>query len=153
MSDRVFVTNRKAFHDYHLLESVEAGIALTGTEVKSIRGGGLSLRDAYARIQGGEVWLVNSHIAPYERGNRYNHEVDRPRKLLLHKMEIGRLMGQVQQKGLTLVPTRVYEKRGRMKVELALAKGKHQYDKRESIAEREAKREIDRSVKEALARR
>ncbi|MBI4492269.1 MAG: SsrA-binding protein SmpB [Chloroflexi bacterium] len=152
MSDKVFATNRKAFHDYHVLETLEAGIALTGTEVKSVRAGGMSLRDAYAQVQGGEVWLFNSHIAPYDRGNRYNHETDRPRKLLLHKMEIGRLMGKVQQAGNTLVPLRAYDLRGRVKVELALARGKRQYDKREAIADREARREIDRAMKEALAR-
>ena len=153
MPEKVFATNRKAYHDYHILDTVEAGIALTGTEVKSVRKGAISLRDAYARVQGGEVWLFNSHIAPYEQGNRYNHEVDRPRKLLLHKLEIGRLAGQTQQKGLTLVPLRVYDKRGHIKVELALARGKRLYDKREAIAAREAKREVDRAIKEALAAR
>lgn len=147
MFEKVFATNRKAFHDYHVLESVEAGIALTGTEVKSVRAGGLSLRDGYAQVQGGELWLFNSHIAPYKQGNRYNHEVERPRKLLLHKMEIGRLIGGSQQAGATLVPLRAYDKRGRVKVELALARGKRQYDKREAIATREAQREIDRAIK------
>lgn len=150
MTDKVFATNRKAYHDYHIVESREAGIALTGTEVKSVRAGGMSLRDAYAKIEAGEVWLLNSHIAPYERGNRYNHPTDRPRKLLLHKLEIGRLAGQTQQKGLTLVPLKVYDKRGKIKVELAVARGKRQYDKRESLARREAQREIDRATKEAM---
>ena len=152
-AEKVFVTNRKAFHDYHILESIEAGIALTGTEIKSIRAGRVNLRDGYARVQGREAWLYNVHISPYDQGNRYNHEPTRPRKLLLHRGEIGRLAGKSQEQGLTLVPLRIYERRGHAKVELAVVRGKRQYDKREAIAEREAKRDIDRAVKEAAASR
>ena len=152
-AEKVFATNRKAFHDYHVLESIEAGIALTGTEIKSIRAGRVNLRDGYARVQGGEVWLYNVHVSPYDQGNRYNHEPTRPRKLLLHRREIGRLAGQSQEQGLTLVPLRIYERKGHAKVELAVVRGKKQYDKREAIAQREAKREIDRAVKEAVAAR
>ena len=152
-AEKVFVTNRKAFHDYHILESIEAGIALTGTEIKSIRAGRVNLRDGYARVQGHEAWLYNVHISPYDQGNRYNHEPTRPRKLLLHRGEIGRLAGKSQEQGLTLVPLRIYERRGHAKVELAVVRGKRQYDKREAIAEREAKRDIDRAVKEAAASR
>ena len=152
-AEKVFVTNRRAFHDYHILESIEAGIALTGTEIKSIRAGRVNLRDGYARVQGREAWLYNVHISPYDQGNRYNHEPTRPRKLLLHRGEIGRLAGKSQEQGLTLVPLRIYERRGHAKVELAVVRGKRQYDKREAIAEREAKRDIDRAVKEAAASR
>ena len=152
-AEKVFATNRKAFHDYHILESIEAGIALTGTEIKSIRAGRVNLRDGYARVQGREAWLYNVHISPYDQGNRYNHEPTRPRKLLLHRGEIGRLAGKSQEQGLTLVPLRIYERRGHAKVELAVVRGKRQYDKREAIAEREAKRDIDRAVKEAAASR
>ena len=151
--DRVFATNRKAFHDYQVLESVEAGLALTGTEIKSIRAGKVNLRDGYARVQGKEAWLYNVHVSPYDQGNRYNHEPMRPRKLLLHKGEIGRLAGKSQEQGLTLVPLRIYERKGHAKVELAVVRGKKQYDKREAIAERDARREIDRAVKEAAAAR
>ena len=150
--EKVFATTRKAYHDYHVLESVEAGIALTGTEIKSVRAGRVNLRDGYARVQDGELWLYNTHISPYEQGNRYNHEPLRPRKLLLHKGEIGRLAGKSQEQGLTLVPLRMYDRRGRAKVELAVVRGKRQYDKREAIAAREARREVERAVKEAATR-
>jgi SsrA-binding protein len=124
------------------------GIALTGTEVKSIRSGHVNLREAYARIERGELWLHNCHIAPYEQGNRYNHEPRRPRKLLAHKREIGRLAHKASEPGNTLIPMRVYSARGHIKVELAVARGKRQYDKRQAIAEREAKRDIDRALKQ-----
>ncbi len=125
-------------------------MVLSGTEVKSVREGKVNLRDSYARIKDGEVWLYNSYVATYDQGNRYNHETDRPRKLLLHKGEIGRLTGLVQEAGKTLIPMRVYDRKGHIKVQLALARGKKTYDKRESIAEREASREIARAMKEAV---
>ncbi len=140
--------NRKARHDYHLEEKFEAGLVLTGTEVKSLRRGHCNLRDGYAQVNDGEVWLYNVHISPYEAGNRFNHEPMRPRKLLLHREEINRLIGRTREKGYTLVPLRVYFKGGYAKVELALARGKRQYDKRRAIAERDARREIDRAFKE-----
>jgi SsrA-binding protein len=149
---RTLVTNRQAMHEYHILESVEAGIALQGTEVKSIRAGNVNLRDAYARSENGEIWLWNAHIAPFDQGNRWNHEPRRPRKLLLHTREIGRLTAKATESGNTLVPLRIYDKNGKIKLELALGKGKRQYDKRVAIAERENKREIERAIKEAYAR-
>ena len=151
-NDRTLVSNRQATHEYHIVESLEAGLALQGTEVKSIRAGNANLRDAYARVQDGEIWLWNAHIAPFDQGNRWNHEPRRPRKLLLHTREIGRLASKAQESGYTLVPLRLYDRKGKLKLELALARGKKQYDKRASIAEREAKREIDRTIKEAMAR-
>jgi SsrA-binding protein len=146
------VTNRQALHDYTILETVEAGISLVGTEVKSIRAGNVNLRDAYARVENGEIWLWNAHIAPFDQGNRWNHEPRRPRKLLLHTREIGRLAAKAALGGNTLVPLRLYDKNGKIKLELALGKGKRQYDKRAVIAERESKREIERTIKEAFAR-
>jgi SsrA-binding protein len=149
---RTLVTNRQAQHEYHILETVEAGLALSGTEVKSIRAGNVNLRDAYARAEHGEIWLWNAHIAPFDQGNRWNHEPRRPRKLLLHTREIGRLSAKATESGNTLVPLRIYDKNGKIKLELALGKGKRQYDKRVAIAERETKREIERAIKEAYAR-
>ena len=146
---KIVTTNRKAFHDYHILEITEAGIALVGTEVKSVREGRVNLKDCHARIESGEMILHGMHISAYDHGNRYNHDPERPRKLLLHKNEIWRLMSRVQERGLTLVPLKVYFKRGRAKVELALAKGKREYDKREAIAQREADRDVARALKEA----
>src|SRR5215207_4654842 len=148
MSDRQYANNRKAFHDYHVLETVEAGMVLSGTEAKSVRAGRISLREAYVRIENGEAWLHGAHIAHYEPGNRYNHEPTRPRKLLLHRGQISNLTGKVKEGGITMVPIRVYDQRGYLKVEVALARGKKQWDKRESIAKRDAAREIDRTVKE-----
>ncbi len=153
MQDKVYATNRKAFHDYHILEDVEAGLALTGTEVKSVRAGRVNLREAFARVQNGEAWLWNAHIAPYERGTAWNHEPTRTRKLLLHRREIDRLAGQTRQTGVTLVPLSVYDKRGHIKVKLGVAKGKREYDKREAIAEREARRDIERAVRDIERRR
>ena len=150
--ERVYATNRKAFHDYTILETVEAGIALTGTEVKSVREGKVNLRDSYARIKDGEVWLYNSYIATYDQGNRFNHETGRPRKLLLHRGEIARLAGLVQDTGKTLVPLRVYDRKGHIKVELGLARGKKEYDKREALARKEAEREVERALREAVRR-
>jgi SsrA-binding protein len=150
--ERTLVLNRQAPHDYHIIETVEAGLALQGTEVKSIRLGNVNLRDAYARAEKGEIWLWNAHIAPFDQGNRWNHDPRRPRKLLLHTREIGRLASKAGESGNTLVPLRLYDKGGKIKLELALGKGKRQYDKRAAIAERESKREIERVIKEAYAR-
>lgn len=144
---QVVATNRKARHDYHVLETLEAGIVLAGTEIKSVRGGKISLQDGFARVEKGEGWLENVYIAPYQHGGRYNVEAKRRRKLLLHRDELNRLVGKVQEKGLTLVPLRVYIKGNRAKVELALARGKHAYDKREAIAERDARREMERATR------
>lgn len=144
---KIIAVNRRANHDYFIDDRVEAGLALTGTEIKSIREGRVNLREGYARIIDGEAWLVNVHIAPYEQGNRYNHEPLRDRKLLLHRDEINTLMGRVRQRGYTLIPLQIYLKHGRAKVELGLARGKREFDKRESIARREAQREIDRHLR------
>lgn len=145
--ERVLVENRKARHDYEILESLEAGLQLTGTEIKSLRAGKGNLRDSYARVDNGEVWIHNFHISPYEQGNRANVDPLRERKALLHKEEIRRLVGKTREKGLALIPLRIYLSRGRAKVELGLARGKRQYDKREAIAEREAGRERERALK------
>ena len=141
--------NRKAYHDYHIEDTFEAGLVLTGTEIKSIRQGKVSLRDAYARPEDGELWLVGAHIARYQQGGRYNHEPTRPRKLLLHKDEIRHLSAAVERKGLTLVPLRLYLKRGIAKVELALVRGKKLYDKRQVIMEREVEREVARRMRKS----
>src|ERR687895_2068547 len=140
--------NRQARHRYHLLDTWEAGIVLTGTEVKSLRGGKAQIKDGYASVRDGEVWLHNVHIPPYEPASRDNHEPERPRKLLMHRREIDRLIGKTKEKGLTLVPTRVYFNGPRAKVELAVAKGKEMHDKRRSIKDREQKREIERAMSE-----
>ena len=140
--------NRAASHNYFLLEKFEAGIALTGTEVKSVRAGHANLKDAYAIIKDGELWLLNAHIGPYEHGNIFNHEPLRTRKLLMHSSEIRKLIGKTQQRGLTLIPIRLYFKGGRVKVELALARGKQLWDKRET----ERRRTADREAREAIAR-
>jgi SsrA-binding protein len=145
--DKVVATNREAYHIYHIIETHECGIALTGTEVKSIREGRCNLKDSYGMIRQGEAFLFNAHISHYSHGNRENHEPTRTRKLLLHKSEINRLVGKVQEKGLTLVPTKVYLKKGRVKVELAVAKGKKLYDKRETQRRREADREARAMMK------
>lgn len=144
---KVISINRKAHHDYHILETVEAGLVLAGTEIKSIRAGQVSLRDSYAHPEGSEMWLYNSHIAGYKAAGRGQHDVDRRRKLLLHRKQINTLAGKLTQRNLTLVPLRLYIKNGTAKVELALAQGKRQYDKREAIARREVAREIDRAMK------
>ena len=147
--EKTITTNRKAHHDFFFLERVEAGIALRGTEVKSLRAGGVNLKDSYVEPRNGEMILVGMHISPYATGNRYNHEPERERKLLLHKREILRLGIKAREKGLTIIPLRLYFKSGRVKVEIALAKGKRSYDKRAAIASREAKREVSRALKEA----
>jgi SsrA-binding protein len=144
---KLIAENRRARHDYHLLERLEAGIALTGTEVKSLRQGRASLQRAFAEIRQGEIYLVGAHIAEYAQGNLANHDPDRDRKLLLHRREIASLIGKVQERGLTLVPTRLYFKDGRAKVELAVARGKETRDKRRDIAERDARRQIERALK------
>jgi SsrA-binding protein len=145
---KLVADNRRARHDFHLLERLEAGIALTGTEVKSLREGRATLQGAFGEVREGEVWLVGAHIAEYAQGNVANHDPDRDRKLLLHRREISSLIGKVSERGLTLVPTRLYFKDGRAKVELALARGKEARDKRRDIAEREAKRQIERALKD-----
>jgi len=145
---RLIVHNRKARHDFEILDSFETGIVLQGTEVKSLREGNVILKDSYAAAEKGEIFLFNVHISPYEAGNNFNHEPERPRKLLLHRSEIRRLIGRADQQGLTLVPLRMYFKKGRAKVELGLAKGKRQYDKRRDIAQRQADREVERALKE-----
>ena len=148
-SEKVVATNRKAFHDYFIEERYEAGMMLHGTEVKSLREGRVNLQDSYASVRGSEVFLHQCHISPYSHGNIMNHDPTRVRKLLLHKSEIHKLLGKTQQKGLTLVPLRIYfTKRGYAKVELGLAKGKKLYDRRETIKSREAGREVERAIKE-----
>ena len=149
MSEKPVATNRKAFHDYFIEERYEAGIMLQGTEVKSLREGRVNLQDSYASVRGSEVFLHQCHISPYSLGNMMNHDPTRVRKLLLHKTEIHKLLGKTQQKGLTLIPLRIYfSKRGYAKVELGLAKGKKLYDRRETIKSREAGREVQRAIKE-----
>lgn len=143
----VIADNRKARHDYHIDETIEAGLVLTGTEIKSIRAGRVQLRDSFARIERGEAILYNMHVAPYDHGNRYNHDPLRPRKLLLHRKEIDKLHGKVRTEGYTLIPLQIYLKRGRAKILLAVARGKKKYDKRQAIAERDANRRIDRALK------
>ena len=149
MSEKVIATNRKARHDYHILDTFEAGLALSGSEIKSIRGGHISIKEAYIRIDETrmEAWLVNAHIAPYDPASRQNHEPKRNRKLLLHKKEIDKMWDLVRQKGVTIVPLRVYLKAGRAKIEIATARGKRQFDKRQDIARRDSEREIRRQMK------
>jgi len=148
-TEKVVATNRKAYHEYFIEEKFEAGIMLQGTEVKSLRDGRVNLQDSYASVKDGEVFLHHCHISPYSHGNLMNHEPLRVRKLLLHKKEINKLLGKTQQKGLTLIPLRIYfSKRGHAKVELGLAKGKKLYDRRASIKSREAGREVERAIKE-----
>lgn len=143
---KVVATNRKAAHDYFLEDRLEAGIVLHGSEIKSVRAGRVSLKEAYVRIEGDEAWLVNAHIAPYDPASSQNHDPRRSRKLLLHRRQIERAGEDLKQRGYTLVPTKLYLKRGRAKLEIALAKGKRQYDKRRELAKREAAREIERSL-------
>ncbi|HEY3297800.1 MAG TPA: SsrA-binding protein SmpB [Armatimonadota bacterium] len=145
---KVVAVNRKARHDYFIDETYDAGIALVGTEVKSVRAGKASLQESFAKIVNGEAWLYNMYIAPYEQGNRYNLEPRRPRKLLLHKSEIERLAAETQQKGLSLIPTQIYFVRGHAKIELGVAKGKKLYDKRDAIAERDIERDARRELSE-----
>lgn len=151
---KVVCTNKKARRDYDILEEMEAGIVLKGTEVKALREGKASLNESYASIDREEIYLYNSHISPYSMGNRFNHEPRRTRKLLMHANEISRLIGKVQEKGLTLIPIRLYfNDAGRVKVEIGLARGKRLYDKRRAIAERDAKREMRREIKDKERKR
>ncbi len=147
---KIITTNRKAYHNYHVLDSLEAGIALTGTEIKSIREGRISLNEAYIRPEAGELWLVGAHIARYEPGSYMSHEPTRQRKLLLHRNQINSLISQLREKGLTLIPLKIYLKDGKAKLEIALGRGKKLYDKRETIAKRDSAREIERAVKERV---
>lgn len=143
---KIIATNRKARHDYLIEDSVEAGIVLTGSEIKAVRAGQVNLRDSYATVRDGEMWLVNAHIAPYQQASYQNHEPRRDRKLLLHRREINRLTGKLQEKGLTLIPLQMYLKDSRAKVELGLGRGKKLYDKRQSVRERDDQRQISRSL-------
>jgi SsrA-binding protein len=144
---RDITVNRRARHDFHIEENFEAGLVLTGSEVKSLRAGKVQLKDSYGRIERGEVWLFNAHISPYAASAQFGHEPTRSRKLLLNRREIEHLIGKVKERGLTLIPLRMYFKDGRAKVELGLARGKKLYDKREATKEREVKREMDRAMK------
>ncbi len=153
MGEQTIALNRRARHEYSISETFEAGIVLTGTEIKSVRAGKVSLADAYARIERGEAWLIGAHIAPFEAASRFNHEPKRTRKLLLHRSEIDELLGRTKAKGLTIVPLRLYiSERGVAKVELGLARGKQLHDKRRDIAERDARRDMERQVAEARRR-
>src|SRR4030095_12981627 len=143
---KIIVVNKRARFDYEISETYEAGLVLQGTEVKSLRDGRVSLQDAYADVQNGEVFLLHAHINPYDYGNRFNHDPERPRKLLLHKREIKRLIDKTQERGLTLIPTRMYFTHGKAKIELGLAKGKKQYDKREDLKRRSGPRDIQRAL-------
>jgi len=145
---KVVATNRKARHDYHILDTYEAGMVLTGSEIKSVRTGSVNLRESHVAVRGGELWLVNCHIAPYHQAGLMNHEPRRDRKLLMHRRQIDRLAGDVQEPGYTIVPLRMYLKNNRAKVEIALVRGKRQYDKRQAIAKRESDRQIRRTLKE-----
>lgn len=149
-ANRTISRNRKAFHDYHISDTLEAGLVLQGSEIKSIRAGSVNLRDSYVTFRDGEAWLVGAHIAGYHEASYQDHEPRRDRKLLLHKREIARLRSQVEQRGYTCVPTRLYLKNNRAKVEIGLAKGKHTYDKRESLRERDSAREVERALKRSL---
>ena len=147
MKDAPLAQNKKARHDYQILETLEAGLVLTGTEIKSVREQRINLKDGFAQIHNGEAWLMNVHISEYTQGNRFNHDPLRARKLLLHKKEIQKLTGQTSEKGITIVPLKVYLKHGFAKVLLGIAKGKHDYDKRETIKKRDQEREIRRTLK------
>jgi SsrA-binding protein len=150
--EKLIASNRRARHNFDILETYEAGLVLRGTEVKALRDGRADLKESYARVEGGEAWLVGCHISHYTQGNRANHDPLRPRKLLLHKREIGRLLGKIMEKGLTLVPLRLYFKAGRAKVEIGLARGRKTLDKRHAIREREERREMERAVRDRVRR-
>jgi SsrA-binding protein len=147
MGEKIIASNRRARHEYFILETIEAGIVLHGSEIKSVRAGQISLAEAYVRIDGKEAWLEDAHIAPYEQASIFNHEPRRPRKLLLHSAEIHKLWNTVRQKGVTIIPLAIYLKNGRAKVEIAVAKGKKLYDKRAEITKRDAQREIERTLR------
>lgn len=153
MGQKTIVQNRRARHDYHVLEKYEAGIALKGTEVKSLRNGKMNLKDSYVDVRNNELFLVNAHISPYEQATVFNHDPERPRKLLMHKQEIVRLGSKVAERGLTLVPLRVYFKDGKAKVEVGLCRGKQTHDKRAAIKERVAKREVERALRASEKKR
>ncbi|HEV8675788.1 MAG TPA: SsrA-binding protein SmpB [Methylomirabilota bacterium] len=150
--EKLVASNRKAHHNFEILETYEAGLVLRGTEVKALREGRADLKESYARVEGNEAWLLGCHISPYAQGNRANHDPLRPRKLLLHRAEINRLLGKIMEKGLTLVPLRLYFKDGRVKVEVGLARGRKTLDKRHVIREREERREMDRAIRERTRR-
>lgn len=150
MPDKTVAVNRRARHEYAVDETLEAGLVLSGTEIKSIRAGRVNLAEAYARIEHGEAWLIGAHIAPYEQGNRNNHEPTRTRKLLMHRDQIAELVGRTQAKGFTLVPLKLYIRNGMAKLELGVARGKKAHDKRRTIAERDMRRELERSTKERI---
>ena len=150
MPDKTIAVNRRARHEYAVDETLEAGLVLSGTEIKSIRAGRVSLAEAYARIEHGEAWLIGAHIAPYEQGNRNNHEPTRTRKLLLHRDQIAELVGRTQARGYTLVPLKLYIRKGMAKLELGVARGKKAHDKRRTIAERDMRRELERATKERV---
>jgi SsrA-binding protein len=145
---RVVANNRRATFDFHLLERYEAGLVLTGTEIKSVRANQVSLRRSYVQNRNGELWLIEAHIAPYEHGGRENHEPTRPRKLLLHRSEINKIIDKMVQASLTIVPTKLYLKDGRAKIEIALARGKRKYDKRQALARRDAERQVERALRQ-----
>ena len=145
---KIVAENRRARHDYHIHETFETGMVLTGTEIKSLRAGRANLTDSYARIENKELYLISAHISPYDQGNRFNHEPRRTRKLLMHRVEIMRLLGKTREKGYTLIPLKIYLTHGLAKVELALASGKDLYDKRQSAAEHDAKREVERVLRD-----
>ncbi len=147
MTKKIITTNRKAYHEYHIFDKYDAGIVLTGTEIKSIRKGGINLKDSFVKLEGPEVFLYNCHISPYEQGNRYNHEEKRTRKLLLNKKEIDKLTGKVKKDGYSIIPLEVYIYKGWAKIEIALAKGKKLYDKRDDLAKKVQTRDIQRAVK------
>lgn len=148
--EKVLCSNRKAYHDYHIEESLEAGIELKGTEIKSLREGKANLKDSYAILKDGEAFLIGCHISPYSHGNIYNHEPLRTRKLLFHREEIRKLTGKVTQRGFTLIPVRMYLSKGRAKIEIALARGKKLFDKREAIKEKDLRRESEKALKEMV---
>ncbi len=147
MGRKIITTNRKAFHEYHIFDKYNAGMVLTGTEIKSVRKGAVNLKDSFVKIDDGEVFLYNCHISPYEQGNRYNHEEKRLRKLLLNKKEIDKLIGKIKKDGYSIIPLEIYLDKGWAKVEIALAKGKKLYDKRDDLAKKAQSRDIERAVK------
>ncbi len=147
MGKKIISTNRKAFHEYHIFDKFNAGMVLTGTEIKSIRKGAINLKDSFVKVDNAEVFLYNCHISPYEQGNRYNHEEKRTRKLLLNKREIDKLIGRIKKDGYAIVPLEIYLENGWAKIEIALAKGKKLYDKRDDLAKKAQTRDIDRAVK------
>ncbi|EKE04333.1 MAG: SsrA-binding protein [uncultured bacterium] len=146
--DKIITTNKKAYHDYHILETYQAGMVLTGTEIKSIRAGRINLKDSFAKIENRELWLYKAHISPYDMGNRYNHEPERKRKLLLTKAEIRKLIGKTKESGNALIPLKLYFSNGWAKIEVGIGKGKKLYDKRETLAKKDQKREVERALKD-----